>query len=314
MYMRTDTHIKTETGMMETARKICKRLHAYLRIGNYDGTVHAVYPDAIYCNTSIGMVSILSNAHCLAPFSTVVSSVKPFTRYEIEEGQRVLMGGERIEIPDCELTLDLSQATDYDLSLDTIRAVFLPNDYDIRLRHILHTIESNAKTDDLSPIVVDTKPNEYSELIKPLLPQLHASFRDRYPDACSKATSQIAGIGVGLIPSADRLLCGYIAGYAALSAALGRSFNHVLEMTRALASAAAAHTTELSAAFLLQSGEGLVSEDLFSLVRNVLSDAPYSALVASANRIAALPLGGGADMLAGVYLSLSMLYAASPIE
>lgn len=300
--------------MTETARKICKRLHAYLRMGNYDGTVHAVYPDAIYCNTSIGMISILSNAHCLSPFSAIVSSVKPFTRYEIEEGQQVLMGNERIEIPDCELVLDLSQATDYDLSLDTIQAVFLPNDYDIRLRHIMHVIETNANGDDLSPLVCDLKPNEYSDTVKPHLMKLHTAFRDQDPALCEAVTSAIAGIGVGLIPSADRLLCGYIAGYAALSAALGRSFNRVLEMTRTLAGAAAQHTTELSGAFLLQSGEGLVSEDLYVLVRNVLSDAPYATLVSAANRIAALPLGGGTDMLAGVYLSLSMLYSASPVE
>lgn len=300
--------------MTETARKICKRLHAYLRMGNYEGTIHAVYPDAIYCSTSIGMVSILNNAHCLSPFSALVSSVKPFTRYEIEEGQRVLMGSERIEIPDCELSIDLSQSTDYDLSFDAIKAVFLPNDYDVRLRHILRTIETNAKEDDLAPLVVDIKPNEYSDTIKPLLPDLHTAFRDQDPNLCAEAASRIAGIGVGLIPSADRLLCGYIAGYAALSATLGRNFQRVLEMTRALSGSAAAHTTELSGAFLLQSGEGLVSEDLFMLVRNVLSDAPYSVLVASANRIAALPLGGGTDMLAGVYLSLSMLYSATPIE
>ena len=312
--MRILTHIRTEASMTETARKICKRLHAYLRMGNYDGTVHAVYPDAIYCNTSIGMISILSNAHCLSPFSAIVSGVKPFTRYEITEGQHVLMGNERIEIPECELTLDLSQATDYDLSLDTIQAVFLPNDYDIRLRHILHVIETNANGDDLSPLVCDLKPNEYSETIKPHLNDLHAAFRDQDPAACEAVTSAIAGIGVGLIPSADRLLCGYIAGYAALSAALGRSFNRVLEMTRTMAGAAASHTTELSGAFLLQSGEGLVSEDLYVLVRNVLSDAPYAALVSAANRIAALPLGGGSDMLAGVYLSLSMLYSKTPIK
>ena len=306
--------MRTEASRTETARKICKRLHAYLRMGNYDGTVHAVYPDAIYCNTSIGMISILSNAHCLSPFSAIVSSMKPFTRYEIEEGQQVLMGNERIEIPDCELVLDLSQATDYDLSLDTIQAVFLPNDYDIRLRHIIHVIETNANGDDLSPLVCDLKPNEYSDTVKPHLMKLHTAFRDQDPTLCEAVTSAIAGIGVGLIPSADRLLCGYIAGYAALSAALGRSFNRVLEMTRTLAGAAAQHTTELSGAFLLQSGEGLVSEDLYVLVRNVLSDAPYATLVSAANRIAALPLGGGTDMLAGVYLSLSMLYSASPIE
>ena len=300
--------------MIETARKICKRLHTYLRMGTYDGTVYAVYPDAVYCNTSIGMVSILSNAHCLEPFSAVVPSTKKFPGYGIAEGQHVLLGNEKLEIPDCEFGVDFSQSTDYDLSLDSIRAVFLPNDYDIRLRHILHTIETNAKEDDLSPLVTDAKTNAYADLVAPLLPRLHAAFLEQDPAECQKAAAEIAGIGVGLIPSADRLLCGYLAGYAALSTALGRSFTRVLDMTRALAGAAAARTTELSGAFLLQSGEGLVSEDLYILVRNVLSDAPYASLSATATRIAALPLGGGADMLAGVYLSLSRLYAVNPIN
>ena len=300
--------------MIETAKKICRRMHAYLRLGSCEGTVHAVYPDAVYCETSIGMVSILSSAHCLSPFSVIVPSTKPFPSCGIAEGQQVLMGNEKIEIPEADFDVDLSQSTDYDLSLDSIRAVFLPNDFEIRLRHILHTIETNTKEDDLCPLVTDVKPNAYSDLVSPHLPLLHTAFRDQDPEACAKATGAIAGIGVGLIPASDRLLCGYMAGYAALSAALGRTFARVLEMTRVVAGTAAQHTIELSGAFLLQCGEGLVSEDLFMLVRNVLSDAPYSVLVACANRIAALPLGGGADMLIGVYLSLSMLYSKSPIE
>ena len=300
--------------MVETARKICKRLHAYLQMGTYAGTVYAVYPDAVYCNTSIGMISVLSSAHCLSPFSAVVPATKPFPRSDIAEGQQVLLGNEKIDFPECDFSVDLSQATDYDLSLDSIRAVFLPNDYDIRLRHILRVIETNAKEDDLCPLVTDLKPNVYSELIGPHLPLLHEAFRDQDAAVCREASEQIAGIGVGLIPSSDRMICGYMAGYAALSAALGRSFSRVLEMTRVLAGTAAARTTELSGAFVLQCGEGLVPEDLFQLLRNVLSDAPYSALVACANRIAALPLGGGTDMLVGVYLSLSMLYAVNPIN
>ncbi len=299
---------------METARKICRRLHAYLRLGNYAGTVHAVYPDAVYCNTSIGMISILTNAHCLNPFSAIVTSTRELTGFGIEEGQQVLMGDERIEIPGSEFSADLSQSTDYDLSMESIKAVFLPVDYDIRLRHILHAVETNTKEDDLSPIITDLRPNGYSEQVEPLLPRLNTAFRDQDHAECIEAGSLLAGLGVGLIPSSDRLLCGYIAGYTALSAAFGRSFQRVLEMTRELAGAAAQHTTELSAAFLLQCGEGLVPEDLFQLLRNVFSDVPYSTLIAAANRIATMPSGGGADLLVGVYLALSALYSGGPID
>lgn len=283
-------------------------------MGNYGGSVIAVFPDAVYCDTGIGMISILTGARCLSPFSVVVPSMKELTEFGIEEGQEMLMGENRIEIPACEFSIDLSQSTDYDLSMSTIKAVFLPVDYDIRLRHILHAVETNARADDMSPLITDARGNAYSEQVRPLLPRLHDAFREMDLNECREATAAIAGIGVGLIPSADRLLCGYIAGYAGLSAALGRSFSRVLDMTRTLASAAASHTTDLSGAFLLQSGEGLVSEDIFMLLRNVLSDAPYSALVATVNRIATLPLGGGADLLVGVYLALSMLYAGHPID
>lgn len=299
---------------METARKICRRLHAYLRMGNYDGTVYAVYPDAIYCDTSIGMISILTNAHCLNPFSTIISSTKALTEFAVCEGQSVLMGEERIEIVGSDFSADLSQSTDYDLSMETIKAVFLPVDYDIRLRHILHAVETNAKEDDLSPLITDIRENDYSAQVEPLLPRLHTAFREQDHAECREAGRLLAGLGVGLIPPSDRLLCGYMAGYSALSAAFGRGFSRVLEMTRELASASAQHTTELSAAFLLQSGEGMVSEDLLLLLCNVFSDAPYSTLIAAANRIAALPLGGGADLLVGVYLALSALYTGGPID
>ncbi len=314
MYMHGIPRYGSDGFDMETARKICRRLHAYLRMGNCAGTVYAVYPDAVYCDTSIGMVSIMTNAHCLYPFSTIVSAIKELNTFGIREGQEVLMGEERIEIPACEFSVDLSQSTDYDLSMEGIKAVFLPVDYDIRVRHILHAVETNAMDDDLSPLITDAKPNPYSDQVKPLLSRLHAAFREQDMNECREASAQIAGLGVGLIPPSDRLLCGYMAGYAALSAAFGRSFPRVLEMTRELASSAAEHTTELSAAFLLQSGEGLVSEDIFQLLRNVFSDAPYSGLIAYANRIATMPLGGGADLLIGVYLALSALYTGGPIE
>ena len=75
-------------------------------MGNYAGSVYAVYPDAIYCDTNIGMIAVLTNAHCLAPFSAVVPSTKALTRYEIREGQQVLLGNERIEIAEAEFTVE----------------------------------------------------------------------------------------------------------------------------------------------------------------------------------------------------------------
>ena len=291
--------------MTETARKICKRLHAYLRLERYAGKVHAVTPTSVTLETPIGMVTILTNAHCLQPFSIVVNSTKQFPNFEIEEGQEVLLGDERVEIPACEFTVELSQATDLDLSVEIMQSLFLPMDLDIRMRHLLRVIESNGGSDDVSPLVTESKSNEYCEAIRPLLPALHDAIREQEPEDCAKAAAAIAGYGNGPTPSSDLMLCGYNAGYAGLSGALGRSRQRVLSITREIASGAAAKTTESAAALLLQSGEGLVSEDTFQLLRCIFSDASYQSMVAYANKVATAESGNGPDILTGIYLAVT---------
>ena len=293
--------------MTETARKICRRLHAYLRMDRYAGHVHDVYNDAIHLETAIGMVTILSNAHCLHPFAVMVNSTKPFPRYDILEGQEVLMGDERIEIPACGFSVDLSQATDIELSVESMRSLFMPVDLDIRLRHILRVLEANETVDALSPLVTETKPNPYCDEVRPLLDRLHTAFREQEPDECREAASAIAGIGNAAASSSDDLLCGYAAGYAALSAALGRSWQRVLSLTRELAQGASAHTDELNGAFLLQAGEGMVSEDIYQLLRCVFSDAAYSTMVAYATKMASSGVVG-VNLLTGIYLAIFRQY------
>lgn len=294
--------------MVEIARKICKRLHAYLRMDRYSGTVYSVYPNAVHLKTSIGMLSVLTNARCLHPFSVVINSTKQLERFAIEEGQEVLLGDERIEIPACGFSVDLSQATDFDLSVESMQTLFLPTDLDIRTRHLLRVIETNSRQDDLGPLVTEARSDPYCDEIRALLPALHAAFREQNPDACRDAAAAIGGIGAGLTPAADDLLCGYAAAYAALSIALGRSEQRVLSLTRGMASGAAAHTTELSAAALLQCGEGLVSEDVYQLLRALFSDVPYAAMVAAAAKLASGEGTGGVNLLSGVYLALLHQY------
>ncbi len=274
-------------------------------MGRYEGVVHDVRSNAVTLKTPIGMISILTNAHCLKPFSVVVNSTKKFPGFEIEEGQDVVIGDERIEIPACEFTVDLSQATDLDLSVEIMQSLFLPTDLDIRMRHVMRVIESYGTSEDMSSLITDGKTNAACDAIRPMLAGLHEAVREQELDACARAAEKLAGIGNGEIPSSDMLLCGYVAGYAAWSAALGRSRQRVLSITRALTGAAAAQTTESAAALLLQSGEGLVSEDTFQLLRCIFSDASYQTMVAYANKVATAESGNGSDILTGIYLAVT---------
>jgi hypothetical protein len=109
---------------------------------------------------------------------------------------------------------------------------------------------------------------------------------------------------MGLTPASDDFLCGYLSAYGVISKVVGRSEDRVLQLTRALAAAAAKHTGYISAAFLLQSGEGLIAESAFELLTSLFSDVPYPLILVNANRVASLGATSGLDTLTGIYLGI----------
>lgn len=301
--------------MVESARKICKRFHAYLRLQPYRGRVLSVFSNAVNIQTEFGIVSVLRNTDCLHPFSCLVGAIQPFTRLNINVNDEVFFSNEAIQFTASELAVDISTALDLDLSLDVMVNLFIPVDLNIRMRQLKRVIESFAEPEDMSPFVLDdVKSNPYCDLIKPRIAKLHDAVRDQDKDLCSEIVATISGCGVGLTPSSDDLLCGYFAAYAALSLSLGRNRSRVLALTREMAYSAAQHTTELSAAFLLQSGEGLVSEDVFQLLRCIFSDVSYPTLVGYASKVATFGSTSGTDTLTGIYLAITQQYGGTDID
>ncbi|MCL2694949.1 MAG: DUF2877 domain-containing protein [Clostridiales bacterium] len=301
--------------MTEQARKICKRLHRYMLLGPARGRVHSVFNHAVNLQLPFGLMSVLTGGNCLRPFSCTVSGLKPFPQIPITEGMEVQISGETISIPAADFHVSVSQAVDYDLAVDAMANLFVPIDIQLRLRHLLGVIESHADPEDLSSLVLpDTKHNAYAELLAPRLPTLKAALEEEDVLACLNTAREISGCGVGLTPSSDDLLAGYMAGYAALFYAFGRLPARVLPLTRALAQGAAKHTTDLSAAFLLQGGEGLVSEDMIQLLFSLFSDVSHPTLTANAARVAAVGATSGNDTLAGLVLAITHHYGGKQFD
>lgn len=294
--------------MTEYARKICKRLHAYLRMGSYRGSILAVTPTALRLETNVGVLSVLSNTGCLQPFSLIINETKPFTETDLFEGQAVTLADERIEFAESEFSIDVSQATDIELSFDVMRSLFLPLDLGNRVRHVIRVIEEGKGTNPLVALLTGSAVDPSVEAVARNLPKLHEAVYEQELAACREAGELLAGFGNGATPDSDDLLEGYFAGYAALSMALGRNRDRVRILTREIAGAAAAHTTEFSAALLLQAGEGLVNEDVFRLLQRLFSDAPYSAIRADAGLVARSTAPSGVNLLVGICLAILNQY------
>ena len=290
---------------METAERICKRFHSYLLSGEYTGRIAAVTGEKLDIETAFGIVSIV-NAGALQPFSCFVSGIQPFTAMNLQPGMDALLDRKSIDIPDGDLSVDVTLAEDVDLSIECMVNLFLPVDISIRARYIHRIVEQYSANEDLSLLIIDPESAPELQQLRASLQDLSQAFFEQDLAHIELAAASCSGFGSGVVPASDALLCGYMACFSCLSYALGRGREMVLGITRAAAAGGASNTNESGTVALLQAGEGVVAEDLFQLLRSLFSDIPYTSLSAWGNRTA--KRSNGVNVLVGVSMALHDLY------
>lgn len=273
-----------------------------------DGEVLSAFSHAVNLDTPAGLVSVLTRARCLQPMGCVVEPVSSFEQGAFAPGMRARLTGRELRIGDAEIAL--AGATPTDLSVrgalcpDGAAAAVEPQKHRPTLRPapLLAVLASGRGEDGLSALVTRGKSNVYADFLAPRLPRLFAAVAAGDAAEAGEAAARIAGCGVGLTPSSDDLLTGYMAMLHALSA-IG-VLGDVVPLTRAMAARAAQKTNRISGAFLLQSGAGYVSEDVLRLLQLLCSDSDAQQIERAAARVAAFGSTSGSDMLTGIVLAI----------
>lgn len=273
-----------------------------------DGEVLSAFSHAVNLDTPAGLVSVLTRARCLQPMGCVVEPAGSFEQGAFAPGMRARLTGRELRIGDAEIAL--AGATPTDLSVrgalcpDGAAAAVEPQKHRPTLRPapLLTVLASGRGEDGLSALVTRCKSNVYADFLAPRLPRLFAAVAAGDAAEAGEAAARIAGCGVGLTPSSDDLLTGYMAMLHALSA-IG-VLGDVVPLTRAIAARAAQKTNRISGAFLLQSGAGYVSEDVLRLLQLLCSDSDAQQIERAAARVAAFGSTSGSDMLTGIVLAI----------
>lgn len=273
-----------------------------------DGEVLSAFSHAVNLDTPAGLVSVLTRARCLQPMGCVVEPAGSFEQGAFAPGMRARLTGRELRIGDAEIAL--AGATPTDLSVrgalcpDGAAAAVEPQKHRPPLRPapLLTVLASGRGEDGLSALVTRCKSNVYADFLAPRLPRLFAAVAAGDAAEAGEAAARIAGCGVGLTPSSDDLLTGYMAMLHALSA-IG-VLGDVVPLTRAMAARAAQKTNRISGAFLLQSGAGYVSEDVLRLLQLLCSDSDAQQIERAAARVAAFGSTSGSDMLTGIVLAI----------
>ena len=281
---------------------VCGTLFRTLLIKRPKGEVHSVFEHAVNLDTDSGMISILCKGRGLQPFSCRTAEAISFLSEGIEKGDPVEADAEGIWIGE-KLFVSFSGVRQTDLSVagafpsGCLAEVVRPDP-----EPLLKVLREIGDEDGLSNLAVDLPNNVYADLIRPRLPILYRSIEARDPEAAELAARRIAGCGVGLTPSSDDLLNGFFS-VMHVKARIEEDLLLSQTISRA-ARAAAGKTNRISGTFLLQAGNGQISEDVLSLLKLLFSGSDPDRVREAALRVASFGSTSGTDTLTGIVLAI----------
>ncbi len=267
-------------------------------------TVHSVFDHAVNLELEgrEGLVGLIAEPKALTPYAVSVRIHEPFFKTGIRAGMAAAIEPGRIRVPQAGFELDYSKASAVELSLDSIpilptnQAFFVQESL---LRKVL--LEADAG-ESLAPLATGVGENVYSNFLAPRFCALQNAVQASDAESAALVAERFAGCGMGLTPSSDDLLCGYLATQWLLSREQGRAERKAL--LSSIAAAAARKTTRISATFLLSCGEGLVNLYSYELFSSIFRNASEAETLAAARRMLAIGSTSGTDMLTGVALAL----------
>lgn len=288
---------------------MCQSLQNSVSIYGSELQVHSVFASTVNIVGENLFFSILSDQHCLYPMSCRVGSMAPFTEYGIKAGMCVTISEDSINVMQSSILINIHSCKVRDLSIRSMNGLNTLKDRTDKTDILTELIREKGCREDLSTLVTGEYKNPYAEAVAKRLPELNQAIRE-CDNRAAELAGNIAGGGIGLTPSSDDLLVGYLSVFLAESKTRGnRHFEEVLKLTQAMGEKAAEHTNLISGAFLRQCGRGLLSEDMAALIRTLYSASKADAIRLSGQRIIKVGSTSGTDMLTGVVLAMLNLNA-----
>ena len=289
-----------EPNAME-ANAACSRLAQFAISDARTGSVHSVFDHAVNLEFGERLISVLAQRRGLVPYGCTVKCECAFPAMGVAQGMGARLENGRIALANG-LTIDLKKALAVDLAVDSIAKADTDNASSFALQQVINLLQAEGGTDGLSVLVTDAGTNVYADILRPRLPVLFSAVQARDEAAAIAAVTRIAGCGIGLTPSSDDLLTAYFITIRLLSR-FGR-MRDARPLLPSLAEAAARKTNRISGAFLINSGDGLASEDFLSLLKHVFFTADAEAVSDAARRVSQFGSTSGRDMLTGLVLAI----------
>jgi len=162
--------------------------------------------------------------------------------------------------------------------------------------------DAAAVTEGLAGLLVKTEtPNCFVDVAGPWVEKIRHAIRSGNWRQWASAAQHLAGLGPGLTPSGDDLLCGMLAGLRFHRESCGEGPGQGL--LDGLARAVAGETTPFCAQMIKAAGRGLVSGHQANWLK-ALYRGDFSSLEKWTKRLLAFGHSSGSDLLCGMFIAL----------
>ncbi len=268
------------------------------------GTVHSVFDHAVNLEIEgrYGLIGLIAREKALTPYAVSVRTAQPFLETDVRAGMAAAICGGRITISQAALEIDLNNCEPVDLSCDSIEIRYPDAGAALLKSRVAEALREADVDMSLASLAIGGEGNAYTRFLAPRLENLYAAVSAGATEAAVSAAMRIAGCGMGLTPSSDDFLCGYLTAVCLIYRMQKRE--HLRGMLARMAQAAAERTNRVSATFLLQSGEGLMNLAVRDLYRSTFQFIDEAAAERAIGRVLDIGSTSGADILTGLMLAL----------
>lgn len=280
---------------MKQCGQICANLKEKLNEQSMDISIHSVFHSAANFSTPVGMVTILSAEKGLQPYSVVLDS--PFLFEKLQ--------GDNFRISEAGISQSDVLVISFELAVS--KKLFL----DHKPEWTAHSAKNIAeflrkhREQGLTELVFGQCTDVFTKFLFPRIETMRKAVREKREEAIIQSVRRMAGGGIGLTPSSDDFLCGYLAGMSEL----GKS-----DLSERMMRAAAECTNDISASLLLRAGEGLFSNDVLKLISCLEAGVEGAILEDALRRVAAFGSSSGCDFLTGLYFGIMDHYENGGIK
>ena len=276
-------------------KRICKQLLEESYKNERELQVHSLFEHSInLIDKNDRLITILDNTKSMMPCSIMLPSLP-----QISDKEKILLSSGKIFLNE-DKEIDLRDFEIYDGSSENLCLEMDWERVGKRFKELSLFLLQNGRHDGMYPFIMNSQLNSLNQIIYEDIIAWQKSYKTQVDFVTQ--TQNLIGLGVGLTPSFDDMLCGLILSDIFYCQALKMDIHKIIEKYHEVLSNAKSKTNLISYHMLRMAADGLANQAVKKLLNSFYCDDDN--FVKMMYEVKDFGHSSGTDILCGIYCSI----------